>query len=486
MKRYFSIRSLVALGFFATSLVAAFGVYLMMQNEVRKNLQTEFDALLTNYALDIRQIILDKSGFNLLNLETEENLEDKIFPFPHGKSLIELVDTNGLVLVASQSLGEQRIPAEIKDFSVEHQYLEFYFDENDDEAPKLYRGVRVPFVEDEKDEVRGYLLVAVPVDFVESQEKRLKTSLLQITPLFLVLSLLMAWLVSRGVTAAIFRLVANVKDSQQQQLKVAIEVPEWPIEVRTLAEAFQELVHKFQDSAKRQEEFFLVAAHQLKTPLFIVRNEIMGVEGLKESARAKLVEKINDLSSTLQTILDFGRANYDFTQEQMTELHLLDLISNVIVRLSSKAEKKHIHIEIENQGDQNFVLLGEETLIEQALQNLIDNAIFWSPESGRIDVVIRSLEELGSEKRPRVLVAIIDRGPGVPENLRDKLFTPFGNQKSAESTGLGLALVHRVALLHHGRVSYKRESGLTIFGLELPLAQEKIPTESQVDAQLPS
>jgi signal transduction histidine kinase len=229
-----------------------------------------------------------------------------------------------------------------------------------------------------------------------------------------------------------------------------------------------------------------VAAHQLKTPLFIVRNEIMGVEGLKESARAKLVEKINDLSSTLQTILDFGRANYDFTQEQMTELHLLDLISNVIVRLSSKAEKKHIHIEIENQGDQNFVLLGEETLIEQALQNLIDNAIFWSPESGRIDVVIRSLEELGSEKRPRVLVAIIDRGPGVPENLRDKLFTPFGNQKSAESTGLGLALVHRVALLHHGRVSYKRESGLTIFGLELPLAQEKIPTESQVDAQLPS
>lgn len=468
MKKYLSIRTLTAIGFFAISLLTAGGAYLMIENEVRKNLQIEFDALLVNYALDIKQIILDKSGFNLLNLESEESLEDKIFPFPHGKALIQLIDTSGLVLTASQSLGDARIPIDIeeKDAKTENFFSDFEFSENNDDHTKPYRSVRIPFVQDH-DVIRGYLMVAVPADFVELQEKRLKTALLQAVPVFLFLSLLMSWIISRGVTAAIFRLVVNVKNSQQHHLQINVDVPTWPHEVRELAEAFQELVLKLQDAAKRQEEFFLVAAHQLKTPLFIVRNELMSVDGIGEKARAKLVERMNVLSSTLQKILDFGRASYDFSEEQMTEIHLLDIVSDVVVRLSPNAEKKQILVRVTNHDDMNFVIKGEETLIEQAIQNLVDNAIFWSPIACPIEIII-------SGENDKVKISILDQGPGVHPDVLEKIFTPFGNDPMGGGTGLGLALVQRVARLHGGTISYRRENNRTVFELILPLSLQTI------------
>ena len=122
--------------------------------------------------------------------------------------------------------------------------------------------------------------------------------------------------------------------------------------------------------------------------------------------------------------------------------------------------KKNISIKLSAKENVDFLFLGEATLIQQSIQNLLDNAIKWSPKDQTVEVVLESEEK-------QLIVKILDHGPGVSEEIRDKLFLPFvGDESFSDSTGLGLALVKRVAQLHGGYARYIRTpEGLTQFEL---------------------
>lgn len=121
-------------------------------------------------------------------------------------------------------------------------------------------------------------------------------------------------------------------------------------------------------------------------------------------------------------------------------------------------------------------LPGDEALLRQALLNLSRNAVEAGRDAGRSPRVVVSgtLEELGGRRWQRICVA--DNGPGIPENDLPKIFLPFYTTKS-EGTGLGLAVVQKVALQHGGSIEARnRQEGGAEFLLWLPLRQEPSPS----------
>ena len=459
-RKFLSIKILTALAVFISSMIFGLGTYFVINSETKKNLLLEFDALLVNYALDLRRLLIEGQRFDILDFNSEASIEDKIFPFPHGKSLVQVVDHEGLIVDRSDSLGASELPIDEKSMGVAVRNSFSYVSVRDhDGFLKSYRLVQIPIL-DRDDYVRGAVQVAVPADFIDIQQDRLNSRLLSIFPVFLLLSVFISLVVSRAIAGAISKLVSQVTDTDRSQIISQINVPHWPSEIKELAEAFNKLIGQVKESNRWQEEFFMNATHQLKTPLFILKNEISQAEGVTVQLKAKLVGQTTQLSIVLQKILDFGRSAYRFSEDQVETAHLLDLASDTIVKLSTLAEKKNISIKLSAKENGDFLFLGEATLIQQSFQNLLDNAIKWSPKDQTVEVVLES-------EQKQLIVKILDHGPGVSEELIDKLFLPFvGDESFSDSTGLGLALVKRVAQLHGGYARYSRTlEGLTQFEL---------------------
>ena len=112
---------------------------------------------------------------------------------------------------------------------------------------------------------------------------------------------------------------------------------------------------------------------------------------------------------------------------------------------------------------------GDEVLLKQALSNLCRNAVEACTDGGRPPRVV--LEGIVDRAQSSLRVAVIDNGPGVDPSVAARIFRPFVTTR-ARGTGLGLALVQKIAVTHNGRVSVQREpDGGTRFTITLPLAE---------------
>lgn len=452
MRKLLSIKYIIGLSVFASSAFLSLLTYYYVHSSTQKNLQIEFDALLVNYTLDIKKIFLEKHGLDLLNYESDDALEDKIFPFPHGQSLIQILDDENSIVAKSLKLGDNELPYDDTENKIHMHPLLTSAQLLDSQGRKKDYRVALLSIADESGVSKGYLQVAVPTDFIEQQETRLDAELLKVLPLIIIFIVALSWLFSNAITLPISLLVKQIQKSEIKNLGEEFEVPKWPYEINKLAVEFLKLLKLIKSNQTKQEEFFLNAAHQLKTPLFILRNDFLENPHFEKTFKDKTVGRINDLSHVLQNLIDFGRAASELHENQKADFQIIDLITDVILRLSPLAEAKNIKLQL-HADLSRYNFYGEATLIEQAIQNLVDNAIYWSPRDQEIKINVSSTKK---ENRIGFKVQVIDSGPGVSESVAKKMFLPFACEPAKGHSGLGLALVKRVAELHHGQVSYQR------------------------------
>ncbi|MDA8171894.1 MAG: ATP-binding protein [Nitrospiraceae bacterium] len=116
-----------------------------------------------------------------------------------------------------------------------------------------------------------------------------------------------------------------------------------------------------------------------------------------------------------------------------------------------------------SSGDGEFTMQADEILLKQAFMNLIQNAVQAMPEGGELDV---RAEKKGAE----CLICISDTGPGIPEEMRQKIFLPFYTTKQS-GTGLGLAIVHSIVQSHLGSIGLETSAGGSRFLIRLPLSE---------------
>ena len=206
-------------------------------------------------------------------------------------------------------------------------------------------------------------------------------------------------------------------------------------------------------------------AHDLKTPLTRLRNELESIrEGLGDDASAeRALQEADSLLATFNALLRIARIESGSRRAGFAEVDLAVLARDVVELYQPLAEDKGLQFHADVNGEVR--LRGDRDLLFQAIANLVDNAIKYTPAPGRVSLALES----GDNAR----VTVADSGPGIPEAARGKVFERFYRTEDSRRTpgsGLGLALVRAVVQLHDGQVRLEdNDPGLRV-RLDLPLS----------------
>jgi len=195
-------------------------------------------------------------------------------------------------------------------------------------------------------------------------------------------------------------------------------------------------------------------AHDLRIPLTRMRSKL---ETLKDGEHKKeLLNEADQLLSTFNALLRISRIEAEKQRSQFTNVNLKELLEDVVAFYEPLAEEKSIML---SPDLSEASLHGDRDLLFQAYANLLDNAVKFTPKSGK--VMIKLVRE-----NNRIQVEISDTGTGIPEEEKDKIFNRFyrgEKSRSSSGTGLGLSLVNAVISLHGGDIQVENTNpGLKI------------------------
>jgi signal transduction histidine kinase len=259
---------------------------------------------------------------------------------------------------------------------------------------------------------------------------------------------------------------------------------------RKLAEiSLQQTYEELLQATRLKDEFLATMSHELRTPL----NAILGMtESLQEEVygdindrQIKALELIDQsglhLLSLINDVLDIAKIESGQMQLQLTATSIISLCESSLKFIQPQALKKQIQVQI-NLPDIIPDIYVDERRIRQALINLLNNAVKFTPEGGQITleaIYPLSRQSSASASNPHsdlqyIRLSVKDSGIGIEPKAIGKLFQPFIQVDSAlnrkyEGTGLGLALVKRIVDLHGGEVGVTSEVGVgSCFFIDLP------------------
>jgi two-component system sensor histidine kinase QseC len=228
-----------------------------------------------------------------------------------------------------------------------------------------------------------------------------------------------------------------------------------PIEIAPLVTALNRLFQQVREAISREKQFTTDAAHELRTPLAAVKTQVEVVLREKdEQQREKILHKIligtNRIAHIVDQLLTLSRLESTIKLPRPTYLDLNKLAAKIVAELAPTAIEKAIEIELFSPDSEMFVN-GDENLLSVLLRNLIDNAIRYTPAHSKVLILL-------SETEHSICLQVIDNGPGIPEDLQQRIFDRFFRQvgTQAEGSGLGLPISKEIARLHHAGIQAKK------------------------------
>ena len=238
---------------------------------------------------------------------------------------------------------------------------------------------------------------------------------------------------------------------------------------------FGQLASAFDDMAKRiavldrmKIDFFANVSHDLKTPLTsmseaadLLAEEVAGPLTEDQARLVKIVQSdVGRLRGLVHNVLDLSRLGA--TQAELVPGDVGASALIVLRDLELLARQKGVTLEADIEEDLPRVVI-DRGMIEQVLMNLVGNALKFSPEGGRVTVEVAMLEntELVRASEHGVLVAVTDQGPGIPMDVRKRVFERFFQVPGQErgGTGLGLYICREIVQTHGGRIWIEDELG---------------------------
>jgi len=252
--------------------------------------------------------------------------------------------------------------------------------------------------------------------------------------------------------------------------------PELLARVRTHLE-LQHVRQRLREMNDEKNEFMGVAAHDLRSPLTSVLGfaDLVLSEPNLSSEGADCVGRIRDsakhMLEMVQNLLDVNAIERGQLKPKLSSCDLADLVQNVVGGFRPHAEAKQQRIEFDRKGDRRLVL-ADPTLTAQVLENLISNAVKYSPSDKTIRVGLTATEDA-------VRCEVRDEGPGLSEADQRRLFEKFARLSARPtggepSVGLGLSIVKKMVESMRGRVFCESELGKgATFIVELPSVHEE-------------
>lgn len=243
-------------------------------------------------------------------------------------------------------------------------------------------------------------------------------------------------------------------------------------EFRQLSISVNLMLDRLSESFAMQRQFSGNAVHELRTPLAIMQTklELFAAEHKNlEDDTAELVrsqaEQLDRLSRLVHTLLEMSNLS---SAPRSERIELAPLVEEIITDLTPLASQNDITME---QDCDNVVITGSDALIYRLVFNLIENAVKYNRRGGSVSVSVH-------KENSDVVVRVSDTGCGIPEEYRESIFQPFFRVDKSRSrqmggVGLGLALVHEIAVLHGGSVRAEPGNKVgTVFIVTLPAGDD--------------
>ncbi len=236
-------------------------------------------------------------------------------------------------------------------------------------------------------------------------------------------------------------------------------------------------VTHFKELDKMKSEFVATVSHDLRSPLTLMRGYATMLETVGELNEQqqgyvkKIIAGVENMSRIVNNLLDLGRIELGVGL-MVENVSVLNVIERVVNALQLQAAQKNIVLSVELEKNMPHVIEADQALLHQAIYNLVENALKYTPENG--SVALRANTQPGF-----ITFAVSDTGIGISEEDLPRLFEKFyrGKQREARAqhgSGLGLAIVQSIAVSHGGKVWVESVLGKgSVFYLQIPLAQPK-------------
>ena len=273
---------------------------------------------------------------------------------------------------------------------------------------------------------------------------------------FFLIAAILSFMLARSAVNPLARLTKSISKRGPKDLRpVAASVP---AEMVPLVSSLNTLMHRLEKSLTRSEDFITEAAHRVRTPLTVVRTQaeitLRQIDKPRNRKNLKeIIRAIDESSRAAGQLLDHAMVTFRADNLALEKVNICQLINDTVDRLSPLADLRDISLEVELLHHAS--VLGDPILLQNALYNIIDNAIKYSPIDSKVVTTISSINE-------KIQISVNDTGPGFNSDEPSKLIERFQRGENVEGiigSGLGLTIAHEVVEAHKGHLEIKNLIG---------------------------
>lgn len=231
----------------------------------------------------------------------------------------------------------------------------------------------------------------------------------------------------------------------------ALDARNLPDEVAPLVDTLNELLARLDTALTAQRRFVADAAHELRTPLTAIRLQAQIAQRSpnsmeRQQALAELEAGVERAGHLVSQLLQMARLEPEGARGEAKAVRLDELMKSVVGAFSAQAEARHIDLGITDASPVEIV--GRSDSLRVMLNNLVDNALRYTPPGGRVDLALALAAD-------RAILSVSDNGPGIPAADRERVFERFHRLAGGDipGSGLGLAIVREVVHQHQAEIA---------------------------------
>ncbi|HTL70282.1 MAG TPA: ATP-binding protein, partial [Candidatus Eisenbacteria bacterium] len=325
-----------------------------------------------------------------------------------------------------------------------------------------------PVIEDST--VSYIVQVATSLEPVQAELDKLRAILFLLIPATVLLTGIAGSVLVKVTLNPVDDMVRTIRQIKADNLRMRLPLPHAHDEIHRLAETYNQMLERLENAFTSQQRFNQDISHELKTPLTVLKGELEVTlkksrtpEEYAEVIRSGL-EEIDKIRRILDHLLLLARFDSKELAMETQPVDLNLLMEKVMAHIKILADQKSIQISYVSSGP--VVLQGHEPQLRRLFINLVDNAIKYTPQKGRVIVTLSRDGDLA-------VTEVSDTGIGIPDNELPHIFDRFyrvEKSRSSEGFGLGLSIAKSIAQAHQGDIKVRSHPGLgTTFTVFLPV-----------------
>jgi two-component system sensor histidine kinase ChvG len=311
--------------------------------------------------------------------------------------------------------------------------------------------------------------------------ERYRLSLVVLTAL--AISIALSLFLARTIVGPLRRLArAAVRVRLGRAREVVVpRLPDRRDEIGMLARALSDMSLALRARIDATEAFAADVTHELKNPLASLRSAVDVLARVDDrEAQARLLTIVADdvhrLDRLISDISDASRLDAQLSRAKFERIDLVAMIEGLLAQRAQRGSTRGIRLHLDLLPDAHAPVMAEGMRLERVFDNLLDNALSFSPDGGVVSIALRRVDG-------DVEVRVEDEGPGVPEEAREAIFRRFHSVRPSEEafgrhSGLGLAIARTIVEAHQGSIAVEsREDRLSgaRFVVRLPVAEDEEP-----------